>query len=148
MQIDLKPEDRLSIQFADRLREFTSNGRYQGVWLHVPNERKAHVFTMIILKAMGQITGAWDYVFMGPWGCGWIELKQGTNTLGEYQRYFRFWLRKWDIPHEECRTLDQAIAALKKWGALSELPSTEPLSSNQIMPVGNQSSLPAPISRP
>lgn len=118
--IVIEPEQKLCIQFADKMRELTASGAYEGIWLHIPNERKAHVFTMMILRAMGVITGAWDYIFIGPWGCACLEFKEGSNTLSEYQRYFRFWLRKWDIPHEEVRTVAQAISALKKWGALKE----------------------------
>lgn len=142
MQATLNPEEGMCVRFADLMREYTDKEIYKGIWLHIPNERKAHVFTMIILKAMGVITGAWDYVFIGPWGAGCLEFKQGANTLSDYQRYFRFWLRKWDIPHEEVRTVEQALQALKKWGALPEQLPKACYTANNSMQAANQSSLP------
>lgn len=119
----LKPEEAECIRFADMMREYVDKGIYRGIWCHIPNEGQRGVITQIILRAMGLIKGASDYMFMGQWGHGVIEFKAGANNLDDYQRYFRFWCDRDGVPHATVWKSEQAIEALKKWGALpKELP--------------------------
>lgn len=119
----LKPEEEKCVEFADMMRAYVDHGYYKGIWCHIPNEGQRSALGQIILRAMGLIKGATDYMFMGPWGHGVIEFKTGTNNLEEYQRYFRFWCDKEGVHHATVWNAGQAVAALREWGALPyELP--------------------------
>lgn len=116
----IEPEQRLSIEFSDALRAASVDGKYKGVWTHVPNEGKRHQITACIMKAMGMIPGVYDYNFMwGETGRGVIELKAGSNKPTEHQIRYKAWCDMHGIPNAVCYSVDEALGVLKEWGALS-----------------------------
>lgn len=131
----VQPEERLSIHFADQMRALTLDGKYQGVWFHAANEGKRHQITAVIIKAMGMIAGTPDFVFMGPWGGGLIEFKspeergksaktgkpiisKAAGKQSEYQAYFQLWCEHGKVAYALCRSVDEALAVLREWGAI------------------------------
>lgn len=123
-RVELDPEQLLSVGLADRLRELTKQYYETGgkaglraAWCHNANERQAGWFTMIILKAMGMLTGAPDYWFVWDGGGCVIELK-ADGDLAEYQVYFRNWCTAYKAPHAVHRNVDDCIATLIKLGAI------------------------------
>jgi len=116
--VELKPEEKLCVEIADKLRALTGQGKLRGVWFHVPNEGKRNKLTAIILKAMGMISGTWDFPLMGPWGNGVIEIKVGTNGLTDNQKYFSYWCGLWQVKRKVCYSWAEVEATLKEWGAI------------------------------
>jgi hypothetical protein len=121
-KVKLRPEDAKCITFADRMRVVVDNGSYRGIWCHIPNEGKRGVLSQLVIRAMGLIKGAPDYMFMGTWGHGVIEFKDGKNNLEDYQRYFRYWCERDGVNHATVWSAEQAFEVLKKWGALEGNP--------------------------
>lgn len=113
-------ETALSILVADTLRGYTIDGRLKAVWCKIPNESKRSPLAGSILKAMGMIPGAFDFVFTWDGGSGWIELKNPedkSSNFNENQRNFSAWCMHRDVQHALCRSVDEVIHTLKKWGA-------------------------------
>ena len=75
MHMKIGDEERLSIEFADLMRVETLEGRYKGIWGHIPNEGKRHPLVAMLVKAMGLIPGSTDYYFIWNGGGMVIELK-------------------------------------------------------------------------
>lgn len=118
---NLRGETGLSVQVANMLREYTLNGKLKAVWTKIPNEGKRSRISGAILKAMGLIPGAFDFVFVWKDGGGWIELKlpdDTTSKFNENQRNFSAWCMHKDVNHALCRSPDEVAHVLKKWGAL------------------------------
>lgn len=129
---ELKPEQLLSLQLADRLRALTAEwddtgGKYgyRGIWTHVANERKEGWFTMILLRAMGMIGGAFDYWFMWENGGCLVELKAGGDLSWD-QEYFETWAHDRKVPHFVRRSVDDVIKVLIDLGAVIENPAPRP----------------------
>lgn len=120
MKATVKPEERLSIEFADGLREYTITGKLSAVWHHNPNEGKRHPITAMIMKAMGMIPGVADYTFTWRGGSGHIELKTAKNTQSDYQKDYEKWCEASGVPYEVCRTPIEGFNVLKNWGVLDK----------------------------
>lgn len=116
--VTIGPEERICIDFADELRFKTLQGDFRAVWLHIPNEAKRHPITALILKAMGIMTGAPDYVFCWKGGCGFIEFKSGKGKQTEWQKYFQSWCEYAGIPYVVCRSVADGTATLREWGVM------------------------------
>ena len=118
----LEPEQRICIEFADKLREYTLNGAYAGIWGHIANEGKRHPLVAIILKRMGLIPGSADYFFM--WNrdnradCGVIEFKTPSGVIQPIQKLYKIWCTHASVQHAYARSPEEGIAILQKWGAL------------------------------
>jgi len=124
----LEPEQRMSIEFADKLRLLTqdyydSNEKsgLRGVWCHVANEREAGWLTMLILRGMGMLAGAPDYWFVWPNGGGLIELKV-DSPLSPAQQHFQSWATSYGVKYAVCYSVEAAIDALIEWGAIIGIP--------------------------
>lgn len=117
LRIRLEEEQKLSVEVANWLRERSLDGTLKAVWTHVANEGKRSMTAAQILKAMGLIPGASDYVFMWGDGAGVIELKAGKNKETENQLHFFSWCGALGVRHATCRSLDEVQSALVSWGA-------------------------------
>lgn len=113
------PEERLCIEIADELRGLTLEGRLGCIWTHIPNEGKRHPLVALILRAMGMITGAADFVFTWPTGACWVEIKAGKGKQSEYQQYFEQWCGGQSVRYAVCRSKDEVLDLLKGMGALT-----------------------------
>lgn len=116
----VKPEERISIEFADALRGYTLTGELSAVWHHNPNEGKRHPITGIIMRAMGMLPGVADYTFTWLGGSGHIELKTGKNTQSDYQKDYEQWCAAQGVHYEICRTPTEGFDVLKNWGVLDK----------------------------
>lgn len=120
--VKLGPEDCICIEFANRLRAWSLEGRMSCVWLHPANEvaggTKLAALRYSIAKALGLISGAPDYVFLSSEGSFAIEMKAGKNGLSDNQKAFRTWCESQEIPYAVCRSADEAEFELRAWGLL------------------------------
>lgn len=118
----LKPEEKISIELANKLRELTLAGFFTAVWCHIPNEGKRSIIAGQILCAMGLISGTADFLFLHASGSAAIELKAGSGKLTTNQQYFREWCLGNGINHAVCYSADGAIEALTAWGIITTSP--------------------------
>ena len=119
----LGPEDAICIDFANRLRAFTLDGRLSAIWCHVGNEigggrGRSSQIAYAVAKAMGFISGFPDYIFGWGGGCGLMEFKAKAGTQSDSQRWFQAWCERVGIPYEIVRSADDGEALLRKWGVL------------------------------
>lgn len=114
----LHKEQRLCVEFADLLRYYTLDGTLKTIWLHIPNESKRSIIVALLLRAMGMITGAADYVFCWHNGSGFIEFKVGTNKQTESQKEFQVWCDSLGVKYAVSYSVDDGIDILRKWGVL------------------------------
>lgn len=132
--IKIDPEALECIVFADRMRGHTAQGRYKGIWGHTPNESKRGLIHNLVLRAMGMIPGATDFIFMWEKGGCVIEFKTPErmrwNDKGKYvkayatkqsdsQKFYQQWCDFCKIPYFLCYTAQEAEEKLKGLGALS-----------------------------
>lgn len=120
--VELKPEERISIDFADELRELTRLKLLDALWFHIPNEGKRGWLIALIMRAMGMIPGVADYIFiwryMDAWKVAFIEVKAGDNKQTPEQWHFQLWAESLGIPYSICRSKPEAINKLAEWGAI------------------------------
>ncbi len=118
---DIEPEQRLAIEFADKLRVAARDGKLNCVFCHVANEGKRHRIVASILIAMGLIPGAPDYWFIWKDGGGLIELKRPDRKLPMLegnQAHFRVWAESLGAKYALHNSLEDALATLREWGVL------------------------------
>lgn len=121
----IDPEAAECIRFADWFVPLIIEGTYQGIYFHIVNEGTFSKggFKPVwanLLKAMGKIAGAPDYVFMwGPNG-GLIEFKRpdGKGKMSEKQEAVERICGRVKIRHAVCDTAEEAREVLIGWGAL------------------------------
>lgn len=111
----LGPEDRLCIEFAQKLRELTLCGRLRAVWLHVPNEGKRSIWVGQLRRAMGMQTGCPDYLFLTPTGAYGIEFKAKRGTVRPSQKDFRAWMEEAGVGYALVRSVEDGIRSLESW---------------------------------
>lgn len=130
--VRLAPESQECIRFADTMRRHTSQGRYKGIWGHIPNEGARSRLTGAIMRAMGLIPGGGDYYFIWQGGACLIEFKAGERmgwrkdkyvkikpgTLSDNQKFFQTWCAHCDINYYVCYTTEEAESRLKSLGGL------------------------------
>lgn len=116
----VQPEERICIEFADTMRRYVLTGLYSGLWMHLANEGKRHPVTAIVMKAMGMLTGAPDYVFMWEGGNAVIEFKVGKTKQTPFQEFFQIWADDSKVTYALCRTADQAVDLLRELGAFEK----------------------------
>lgn len=125
------PEDVLVMQFAADLRQWTLEGRLRAVWNKVqaesayvsakrnsPAEIKRAQARMAKARAMGAITGAWEFWFAWSDGSGLIEAKSSTGRLTSEQRDYQEWLELCGVRHAVMRSADEGREILQEWGVL------------------------------
>jgi hypothetical protein len=114
----LGPEDRQSMELADRLRVLSLEGRFRGVFFHVPNEvgyvkgdRRAQLRYAKAI-AMGCIPGTPDFVFLGKKPLV-IEMKAKTGRQTESQADFEYWCGTEGVEYRICRSAAEALTVLR-----------------------------------
>lgn len=115
----IEPEQRECIEFFDRVRLAYLDGRLRCVAFHVGNEGKRHKIVASIMKAMGMVSGASDYVFLARDSAGVIEMKAGKNTPTENQKTFMCWCEQCGVRNAVCYSADEAEQTLKAWGYMT-----------------------------
>jgi len=110
-------ERRTHIAIADLLRVACRPGWF---WSHVPSGELRTKETGALLLRLGLKPGMFDLLLISPSGVHhWLELKRDHRApLTEGQKHFANMLHQCGVPHRVARSYDQAVAALKEWGAL------------------------------
>ena len=86
--------------------------------LHIPNEGKRSQKSGAILRSMGLLKGAPDWlVCVGP-KAHFLELKSSVGVLSIEQRAFMVRAQDAGIPFIVARTTDEVVETLKVWGAI------------------------------
>lgn len=116
----LKPEEKMSVELADKLRELTLQKKLGCLWCHIPNEGKRSSLVAIITKAMGMIPGVGDFLFCWGSGSAFIELKAGKNKQSAHQKCFQEWCEDNDVPYALCYSAEEALEMLTGWGLIDE----------------------------
>lgn len=121
----IEPEQRICIEFADRMRTHTLKGTYRGIWGHIPNEGKRHNIVGAIMRAMGMLAGATDYYFMwdntgSPFSehCGVLEAKSPGGAIQPSQKLYAAMCEHFCIPHAYFHSSEEGEAILRLWGAI------------------------------
>jgi hypothetical protein len=104
------------IAVADALRVGCEPG---WLWTHFPAGEYRSEQTGALLKRMGLQRGWPDFLLIGPDGdhC-WLELKRGKAPLTWEQKAFRDEMQIRGVEWALARSFDEAIEALRVWGAL------------------------------
>lgn len=127
----LGPEDEIVMHFAADLRAWTLEGRLRAVWNKVQAESafvsdkrnagaeiKRAQARMAKARAMGAVTGAWEFWFAWSDGSGLIEAKSPTGRLTPEQRDYQEWLELCGVRHAVMRSAEQGREILQEWGVL------------------------------
>ncbi len=135
--VKLDAEKQECIFFADRMRAHTAQGRYKGIWGHIPNEGKRGLIEQLVMRTMGLIPGSTDYYFIWKGGgcviefkvperMGWRKVKGDQKYIkiaptkqSDNQRYFQTWCAYCGIPYYVCYTSAEAESRLRELGALT-----------------------------
>ena len=116
------PEDRICIEWANRLRAYTLEGRLIGCWTHIANEAggkgKLAAIQAAKAKALGLIRGSADFVFTKENGALWVEVKSDTGALTQAQRDFRDWALANGVDYVVVRSADEGDRVLMEKGFL------------------------------
>lgn len=109
-------EFQLHCAIADTLRISLSSG---WMWLHVPNGGWRTKVEAAKFRRMGVKAGAFDLLLIDPNGRHyWLEIKTKYGALTVEQAMFEVELIARDVPRAIAWGYDEAIAALKAWGAV------------------------------
>jgi hypothetical protein len=117
----LKPEERLSVTFANELRAMTLTGDLRAVWFHPANElvgRTSSGARAALARAMGLIPGAGDFILLGDTRNLALEAKIGKGNLSPSQEDFRLWCEATNVPYRVFRTVEEGVAAVREAGLL------------------------------
>jgi hypothetical protein len=114
------PEAVICIDLANWLRIETLAGRLRAVWFHVPNEGRRSWRQGRIMRCMGLVPGAPDYVFLGKTDTLAIEVKTKSGKLSENQKVFREWCETLAIKYVVCRSVEECQEIIKKTAGLWE----------------------------
>lgn len=120
----LGPEDQLSVKVSCFMKDMLAQGRYRGIFFHVPNESGEGGRSVAVMrrqqkkKATGMVPGAHDWIFMWPGGGCLIELKDGKNKLTPAQEDFRDWAEHFGVPAREARSVAEVESVLVELGAI------------------------------
>lgn len=117
-----KGESQECVDFFAPIREAIRVGEFNGVGVHIANEysgTKSNVFGQV-MKCMGKVSGAADYVFTRKDCAVWIEMKHGKGKQQKNQEAFQAWCESQDTPYHLCQSKEEAWEVLKEYGFLPE----------------------------
>ena len=105
---------------ADTLRRWATPG---WIWTHIPLGERRETVTGARLKRMGTNSGWPDFILIAPRDHHaprphFLELKRRGGHLTELQASFALWCRLNDCPYAIAHSYEEAVTALKGWGAL------------------------------
>lgn len=109
----------MCVAFANSLRVATFAGKLTCLWLHLPNESKRSRAAGAILRAMGLVPGAPDYLFACADKTYFIEFKTATGRQNANQTTFQRWCEAVNVPYVLVRSEAEAMAQLRAWGLLA-----------------------------
>ena len=114
--VERPKEITLHMGVAKLLRDYARPG-WQ--WTHIPGGELRDVRTAAKLRQMGTRRGWPDFLLLSPAGLAHgLELKRLGEGLKEDQEAFAAWCAEHGAPHAVAFSIDEALAALDRWGAL------------------------------
>ena len=120
-KLRIKPEEDLSIRYANALRVASLEGRLSAVWSHPANELAGYSSSTArsaIARAMGLISGTADFLFLADGRCLAQEAKIGRNDLSPNQQDFQRWCDANNVPFRTSRTVEEGLGQLVELGLL------------------------------
>jgi hypothetical protein len=109
-------EFRTHVAIADMLRKIARPGWW---WGHIPSGELRSKATAGRLERMGTRPGAPDFLFLGPGGVRFLELKrQGSGRLSDAQLDFAGLCHDYGVPHAVVHNFREAEAQLREWDVL------------------------------
>jgi hypothetical protein len=109
-------EGLICFEFANELRALTLASKFNGIWMHVPNEQHSSKIHGWTIRAMGRVPGASDYVFMRPDFSACLEFKSADGVQSDNQKIFQAWCESQHVPYLVVRTCKEGMKALAAWG--------------------------------
>ena len=101
------------------LRHLLFHAKPDVQWFAIPNQGLRSLRTGARMKAEGMMSGVADLCILMHGGrTGWLELKTPIGRQTDTQRGFQARLERLGHIYAVARTLDEAVATLKEWGAL------------------------------
>lgn len=117
MKQPLPTEYEMQVTVAEALSRFCTPG---WVWTHFPAGEHRHPAVAARLKKMGLKPGWPDLLLISPNGVlHSMELKRDKGRLRPDQLDYRDVCRTRRLPWAVARSVDEALAQLRRWGALS-----------------------------
>lgn len=120
--LKLGQEDKICIEFANRLRAWTLQRQLIAVWSHIPNELAGGTnnakIRYAIAKALGMITGTADYLFLWRDGAAALEVKAARGIQSEGQKHFQVWCEMMGVPYFVVYSADEGERTLRNLGIL------------------------------
>jgi len=111
-------EHSLQVSVLEYLKLNAKNPVY---WFAVPNAGKRSWQGARDMKAEGLTAGVADLCIMLPEGrVAWLEMKTPKGRRSDMQDFFEDVCDHLQHPYATARTFDEAIAILRRWGALKE----------------------------
>jgi VRR-NUC domain len=109
------PEFKIHVAICDHLR---LRANPDALWLHVPNQRKTDAKTGALLKRMGVLSGASDFLLWHQGNSFSLEVKSPGTRPTDAQRDFM--ARFANAGGHTCIAvgIDEALGALDAWGIL------------------------------
>jgi len=114
----IKAEAAICIEFANKCRAFSRSGELKALWFTVPNEARRSIWQRTILRAMGLLPGAPDYVFIGRESSVCLEFKAPKGVISPAQKDVSKYCNTLGIPYFVVRNVDDALNILENFGLL------------------------------
>ena len=114
----IKAEAAICIEFANKCRAFSRSGELKALWFTVPNEARRSIWQRTILRAMGLLPGAPDYVFIGRESSVCLEFKTPKGVVSPAQKNVSKYCNTLDIPYFVVRNVNDALDILESFGLL------------------------------
>jgi len=110
-------EHRLQVSVLELLETHAVRNVY---WFSIPNEAKRTPMLASRMKARGLRAGVADLCVMLSGGkVAWLELKTLKGSQSEAQKNFAEICLVLGHPYAVAHDLDEALAALRRWGAIT-----------------------------
>ena len=125
--INLGPEDELSVKVNAFMKDMLAQGRFRGIFYHVGNESGEGGRNIATLrrqqkkKALGMVPGAHDWLVAWTGGAVVVELKAGRGKLTTAQEDFAAWAEWAGVPARVARSVEEFEAVLVEVGAVNRL---------------------------
>ena len=120
--LKLGQEDKICIEFANRLRAWTLQRQLIAVWSHIPNELAGGTnnakIRYAVAKALGMITGTADYLFLWNDGGAALEMKAKHGVQTDNQKHFQAWCVMMGVPYYVVYSADEGESILRNLGIL------------------------------
>ena len=108
----LKSEAAICAEFASLCRKYTISGELKAFWCSIPNESPRGPRQRSILKALGLLSGAPDYVFIGPKTSLLLEFKSPIGRQSPRQKLVERHCKNIGVMYRIARSCDEGVQIL------------------------------------